>query len=378
MSSWPPGWHLCCCPLTRWVQQLPRQALTTCLLTCRYWVTELDGDLVVSLPGTTHPMDWSSNMSVHYVPIDGSHPPADTPTEQLEKVPCAHAGFYFRAETIPTLALLEQAAAKGLRLVLTGHSLGAAVANICTLTALTAQKKAREAAANAAVAKHTAAAAAAAVARHSSSSSGGGGGAAKQKRKKPNPFRTASTAAVVAAAEAHINHSWCSANSDITVSPQAALVDVVCVAFASPHWANQALADHIEENDWGEVFVNVVVPGENGRQGGLILGSTAATGRGEKRAVAASGPGPDAVPIGPRVPPWSKPVPKQCRRSGPSCRLTCMQQELTLAVFSSCLCLCVCMCLPSSRGLLPQPVQQCADLSQHSRALHTQQDQQQG
>lgn len=227
----------------------------------RYWVTELDGDLVVSLPGTTHPMDWSSNMSVHYVPIDGSHPTADTPTEQLEKVPCAHAGFYFRAETIPTLALLEQAAAKGLRLVLTGHSLGAAVANICTLTALTAQKKAREAAANAAVAKHTAAAAAAAEAQHTSTTtSTTSSTTAKQKHKKPNPFRAAATAAVVAAAEAHTNHSWCSAHSDITVSPQAALVDVVCVAFASPHWANQALADHIEENDWGEVFVNVVVP----------------------------------------------------------------------------------------------------------------------
>jgi hypothetical protein len=256
-------------------------------------VTELDGDLVVSLPGTTHPMDWSSNMSVHYVPIDGSHPPADTPTEQLEKVPCAHAGFYFRAETIPTLALLEQAAAKGLRLVLTGHSLGAAVANICTLTALTAQKKAREAAANAAVAKHTAAAAAAAEAQHSSSTttstSSSGGTTAKQKRKKPNPFRAAATAAVVAAAEAHTNHSWCSANSDITVSPQAALVDVVCVAFASPHWANQALADHIEENDWGEVFVNVVVPGE-------AAPPTGQPGIRPKMAVVGSGPGPDAVP----------------------------------------------------------------------------------
>lgn len=221
---------------------------------CRYWVTEVNGDLVVALPGTTHPMDWSSNMRVHYTPIDGTHPPADTPTEQLEKAPCAHAGFYFRAETIPTLALLEQAAAKGMRLVLTGHSLGAAVANVCTLTALTAQKKAREAAANAAFAKHAAAATAGADAQPVSSS-------AKQK-KKLNPFQAAASAASVAAAEAHTNHSWCSANSDIMVSPQAALVDVLCIAFASPHWANQALADHIEDNDWGEAFVNVVVPGE--------------------------------------------------------------------------------------------------------------------
>jgi hypothetical protein len=208
-------------------------------------------------------MDWSSNMRVHYTPIDGTHPPASTPTEQLEKLPCAHAGFYFRAETIPTLALLEQAAAKGLRLVLTGHSLGAAVANVCTLTALTAQRKAREAAANAACAKHAAAtAAAAAGSQLSTSSSSSPEQQQGKKKQKPSPFHAAAAAVSVAAAEAHTNHSWCSANSDILVSPQAALVEVLCVAFASPHWANQALADHIEDNDWGVAFVNVVVPGK--------------------------------------------------------------------------------------------------------------------
>jgi hypothetical protein len=215
-------------------------------------------------------------MCVHYTPIDGSHPPADTPAEQLEKMPCAHAGFYFRAETIPTLALLEQAAAKGLRLVLTGHSLGAAVANLCTLTALSAQKKAREAAANAACAKRAASSAGAADEHDSSSSSSSSGSSCglpqqqnpqqqdpqQQKKAKRSPFAAASAAAVVASQEAHHNHSWCSANSDVLVSPQAALVDIVCVAFASPHWANQSLADYIEDNDWGEVFVNVVVPGE--------------------------------------------------------------------------------------------------------------------
>jgi hypothetical protein len=200
-------------------------------------------------------------MRVHYTPIDGTHPPASTPTEQLEKMPCAHAGFYFRAETIPTLALLEQAAAKGLRLVLTGHSLGAAVANVCTLTALTAQRKAREAAANAAFAKHAAATASAASSQPSTSRSS----SLEQqqgKKKKPSPFHAAANAVSIAVAEAHTNHSWCSANSDVLVSPQAALVEVLCVAFASPHWANQTLADHIEDNDWGEAFVNVVVPGK--------------------------------------------------------------------------------------------------------------------
>jgi hypothetical protein len=195
-------------------------------------------------------------MCVHYTPIDGSHPAAGTPAEQLEKMPCAHAGFYFRAETIPTLALLEQAAAKGLRLVLTGHSLGAAVANLCTLTALSAQKKAREAAANAACARRASSSAGAADEQVSSS------GCFPQQQAKMSPFEAAAAAAAAAAEEAHHNHSWCSANSDRLVSPQAALVDIVCVAFASPHWANQSLADYIEDNDWGEVFVNVVVPGE--------------------------------------------------------------------------------------------------------------------
>jgi hypothetical protein len=204
-------------------------------------------------------------MRVHYTPIDGSHPPADTPTELLEQQPCAHAGFYFRAETIPTLALLEQAAAKGMRLVLTGHSLGAAVANLCTLTVLSAQKKAREAAANAAVARHTVRASEATTPapqqqqQHKKKQ--------KQKQRLISPWQAAASAAAVASAEAHSNHSWCSANSDILVSPQAALVDVLCVAFASPHWANQALADYIEDNGWGDTFVNVVVPGEGRRLG---------------------------------------------------------------------------------------------------------------
>jgi len=236
--------------------------------------------MVVALPGTTHPLDWSTNMCVHYTPVDGSHADASTPPDPLEQVPCAHAGFYFRAETIPTLALLEQAAAKGMRLVLTGHSLGAAVANVCTLTALSAQKKAREAAANAACAKRAASAdsPAAGTPQEQQPEATAGSSAKRQKQQKKNklsPFQAAASAAAVASAEAHTNHSWCSANGDVLVSPQAALVDVLCVAFASPHWANQGLAHMIEDNDWGDAFVNVVVPG------GCWVYERAGRGRGE-------------------------------------------------------------------------------------------------
>jgi len=194
----------------------------------------------VALPGTTHPFDWSSNLRVHYTPVDGSMPPAGTTMEQLDEVPCAHAGFYYRAETVPTLALLQQAADKGCRLVLTGHSLGGAVANLCTLTALTAQKRAQEAA--------TTAARAASVK-----------GRSRQKRSKQ---RTKAALQSISGSTASTNTSCCSGNGSVNISAQAALVEVLCVSFASPVFANSALVQMIEESGWEDSFVNVVVPGE--------------------------------------------------------------------------------------------------------------------
>lgn len=35
----------------------------------RFRVSEVGGDMIVSLPGTTHPLDWGSNMNVVYQPI---------------------------------------------------------------------------------------------------------------------------------------------------------------------------------------------------------------------------------------------------------------------------------------------------------------------
>jgi hypothetical protein len=110
------------------------------------------------------------------------------------------------------------------------------------LAVLTAQQRAITAAANKATA---------AAAEQRSSPS-------RRRRRRKSRLDTRASAA----ANSANNHSCCSSNSDFELSPRAALVEVLCVSFASPVFANAALVAHIEESGWDENFVNVVVPGE--------------------------------------------------------------------------------------------------------------------
>eukprot|EP00976_Prorocentrum_cordatum_P104972 1194106-Prorocentrum_minimum.AAC.2 len=98
----------------------------------KYLLAEGSGSLFVVFMGTKHIRDWLTDANVLQVPLwtaeNGGWVPVGT-----DPLPAVHRGFLQRAQQVPVMQLYQMARRKGLRLVFCGHSLGGAVAAICTV-----------------------------------------------------------------------------------------------------------------------------------------------------------------------------------------------------------------------------------------------------
>ncbi|CAL8465334.1 g4869 [Coccomyxa elongata] len=97
-------------------------------------IGEADGALYVAFMGTKQRRDLVANAQVIQEPVW----PEDAAAFQdsTPQVPAAHRGFLTRAQSVPIESLYEHACRQKKRLVLSGHSLGGAVAVLATLRLL--------------------------------------------------------------------------------------------------------------------------------------------------------------------------------------------------------------------------------------------------
>eukprot|EP00198_Chlamydomonas_reinhardtii_P006846 XP_001696182.1 triacylglycerol lipase-like protein [Chlamydomonas reinhardtii] len=121
-SAFPPGWI-----------QLESLQITLSDIPQHYMIATTPTSLVVAFMGTKRWEDLLADANLLHTPVwaESAALAADA-----SSIPAAHRGFLERARAIHVEQLYELAVSRGLRLVLCGHSLGGAVAKLCTLRLL--------------------------------------------------------------------------------------------------------------------------------------------------------------------------------------------------------------------------------------------------
>eukprot|EP00892_Ulva_mutabilis_P003885 jgi/Ulvmu1/1869/UM012_0025.1 len=106
----------------------------------RYLVAESKEVIMISFVGTKQIQDLLTDINYWQVPLttaDGAAwPSTDVPDGKPASNVLVHQGFMARSQHIPIKQLYEHARSSGKRLLLCGHSLGGAVATLCTLRLL--------------------------------------------------------------------------------------------------------------------------------------------------------------------------------------------------------------------------------------------------
>ncbi|GIL88442.1 hypothetical protein Vretifemale_16406 [Volvox reticuliferus] len=122
VSGFPPGWV-----------QLQAVQLSLAGIPQHYLIATSPTSMYVAFMGTKQFQDILADANLLYTPIwaESARLAADR-----QSIPAAHRGFLERARAIHVEQLYELAVSRGLRLVLCGHSLGGAVAKLCTLRLL--------------------------------------------------------------------------------------------------------------------------------------------------------------------------------------------------------------------------------------------------
>ncbi|GFR43454.1 hypothetical protein Agub_g4537 [Astrephomene gubernaculifera] len=122
LATFPPGWV-----------QLDSMQITLQEIPQHYIIATSPTTMYVAFMGTKQFQDLLVDANLLHTPVWAE---SARLAMDRQSIPAAHRGFLERARSIQVEQLYELAVSRGLRLVLCGHSLGGAVAKLCTLRLL--------------------------------------------------------------------------------------------------------------------------------------------------------------------------------------------------------------------------------------------------